>query len=426
MQDLFRKYDRFANEFMPTLFVDKKLICASTAKKICKMLFGPQESELACEMAVNMDYSPPFVTATYFMEGDRFLSIFAYNQVEQLRTHISTFCAARAPHLVAVAEHRARGDGQLKQALITAALAKMEASTEYFLKVFHPRTGRMATAMEIFKAARWFDPLQVPDFDVQNLGQLLRIPSIVQADSAAKLAEEYPAYLTAAKALCAQRLASNNDDDHVSFVDFDRLQWFKKHREKFPTWALTACDVALILVSSAADERVFSFLRQMFDCRQESAKEDYVETAVILAYNEAKGTSRATRRQVLPMPIGGGMRVQLTPPPQYAAGVAGAAPPPPSPPPGDGAGVAAAAAGSNCVAVTAAAAARSPAKARRPRAVAVAKVVAKDPWGKCDVCNKWRMLETQLVEDSDFKCKYVDRSCNEKCDGCEESQCCCP
>ena len=48
---------------------------------------------------------------------------------------------------------------QLEQALITAALAKTEASTEYFLKVFHPRTGRMATAMGIFEAARWFDLL---------------------------------------------------------------------------------------------------------------------------------------------------------------------------------------------------------------------------------------------------------------------------
>ena len=103
-----------------------------------------------------MDYSPLFVVTTYLMEGDGFLSICASTKWSN--------CGRTSAHfvqLVAVAKHRARGDGQLEQALITAELAKTEAGTEYVLKVFHPRTGRMATAMGIFETARWFDPLQL-------------------------------------------------------------------------------------------------------------------------------------------------------------------------------------------------------------------------------------------------------------------------
>ncbi len=63
-----------------------------------------------------------------------------------------------------------------------------------------------------------------------------------------------------------QRKVSFDDDDHVSLlwslIACVVVQWFKKHQELASTWAQAACNIALILVSfsSAADERVFSFL----------------------------------------------------------------------------------------------------------------------------------------------------------------------
>ena len=57
-----------------------------------------------------------------------------------------------------------------------------------------------------------------------------------------------------------------------------------KGTEKVPGWASTCRRVLLCQPSSACVERVFSLLIQ-FNDQQQSALEDYVESALIMRYN---------------------------------------------------------------------------------------------------------------------------------------------
>ena len=65
----------------------------------------------------------------------------------------------------------------------------------------------------------------------------------------------------------------------------DVLGFFKLHQEKLPTFGKVVQNLALIPSSSAACERVFSLLRNMFGPQAFAALEDYRSAAVKLAYN---------------------------------------------------------------------------------------------------------------------------------------------
>ena len=73
------------------------------------------------------------------------------------------------------------------------------------------------------------------------------------------------------------------------------------------TISLAACLVALYQPSSAASERLFSFLERLFDDQQESALEDLREVTVMLQFNERDpSTVRPRMRLTLKdMPLGG-------------------------------------------------------------------------------------------------------------------------
>ena len=64
------------------------------------------------------------------------------------------------------------------------------------------------------------------------------------------------------------------------------LAFFKLHQESLPTTSAVVCDLALIPSSSAACERVFSLLRNMFGDKQYASLQDYIATSVKLAPNK--------------------------------------------------------------------------------------------------------------------------------------------
>ena len=67
----------------------------------------------------------------------------------------------------------------------------------------------------------------------------------------------------------------------------DEMVWWRRHKLSLPHWSSAAYNLNLASVqpSSAAAERVFSILRSHFDDHQAGALEDYLEAAVMLAYN---------------------------------------------------------------------------------------------------------------------------------------------
>ena len=71
--------------------------------------------------------------------------------------------------------------------------------------------------------------------------------------------------------------------------------WWAKYAKDLPAWAELARLVFLASPSSAAVERVFSILRNTFDAGQKLALEDYVETSLLLQYNNRPGSGLPPR-----------------------------------------------------------------------------------------------------------------------------------
>ena len=75
--------------------------------------------------------------------------------------------------------------------------------------------------------------------------------------------------------------------DGVS-VSVDVLQWWKNHETELPSWSSVCKKALLIQPSSAAAERVFSILQNLFNEKQTLSLQDYIESSVMLQYNTRK------------------------------------------------------------------------------------------------------------------------------------------
>eukprot|EP00966_Prymnesium_polylepis_P280074 6470758-Prymnesium_polylepis.1 len=64
------------------------------------------------------------------------------------------------------------------------------------------------------------------------------------------------------------------------------LDFWCKHGTKMPTWRKAAKMVFAIPPTSAASERVFSLLEDMFGKDQDSSLSDLIQAALMLRYNQ--------------------------------------------------------------------------------------------------------------------------------------------
>ena len=64
----------------------------------------------------------------------------------------------------------------------------------------------------------------------------------------------------------------------------EKLVWWAVHPDTLPHWVALVRKLLLVQSSSAAAERVFSFLNTL-SAQQEGALEDYIEASVIIRYN---------------------------------------------------------------------------------------------------------------------------------------------
>ncbi len=129
-------------------------------------------------------------------------------------------------------------------------------------------------AVSAFKYARYFDPVKINELkptsdDIDNL-QVLPCLSV---EKIAQLKQELPLYMGITDGISA---------------DVNKLEWWKNHEIDLPKWSNACRSVLLLQPSSAAAERVFSILTNSFSDNQANALEDYIETSVMLQYNEQK------------------------------------------------------------------------------------------------------------------------------------------
>ena len=65
----------------------------------------------------------------------------------------------------------------------------------------------------------------------------------------------------------------------------DICEWWKSNETVLPNWGGAAKKALLVQPSSAASERVFSLLNNTFGKKQNNSLEDYVESCIMLQYN---------------------------------------------------------------------------------------------------------------------------------------------
>ena len=246
-------------------FLEEASVSPATIEKLLSVLRNHQEKKLLqVELAVTIDAGMPFVQSMYNLEGDGPLALTCYDIISALNMSARQ---AHYPNLDDVAAHIAAGNTQEESDLLQHAKKCIQPGITYY---FEQISTNMKAALEAFKTARLFSPFRLTEINpsVSSIDSLSAFPFLSSEIPALK--QELPLYQAAAQ-----------DVD----PSFDPLLFWRRHESELPTWAKAARQVFLVQPSSAASERVFSLLRNSFGERQNSALQDYIETSLMLQYN---------------------------------------------------------------------------------------------------------------------------------------------
>ena len=133
---------------------------------------------------------------------------------------------------------------------------------DYFVSKFVGDAAQLGDTLAAFKAARLFVPHRLVEMDagIAAVDSLAAFPFLNK-----------PAVLDVMKSELANYLALAQD---VS-PEMDKLEWWKGHSRELPHWSTGVQNVVLVQPSSAASERVFSFLKASFGPQQDCTLQDY-------------------------------------------------------------------------------------------------------------------------------------------------------
>ena len=218
--------------------------------------------KLHMELAITIDAGEPFVKATYRLEGD--------GPLAEISWLCSTISNEHYPNVLAVANKVAGGVPSHKNQLIAYAKACVKPSFDYFNSKFGTGLEKVVSA---FKYARFFDPVNIVEIK-PSAGDIerLRIFPFLDSDSIIDgLKVELPQYLARAEDISPE---------------IDRLEWWKKHECDLPHWSqdMQEC-FARAAIFCCCRTSVFNTISSSFTERQTSSLEDYIETSVMLQYN---------------------------------------------------------------------------------------------------------------------------------------------
>lgn len=240
----------------------------ATLRQIDEMLSDPQaNAQLRVELAATVDAGKPMVESTYILEGDGTLAWKCYEQLLYIQNSINT---AHFPNVTAISRELSGGQPLLAQHWYQAGLAAIQPGWDYFQQTIQ---GNMQPQVQIFKAARLFDPRKicelrpaVHEIDIVASIDFLNDPPLIN-----NLKIELPRYLTKADGIAE---------------DVNVVQWWKTNEADLPHWASAAKLVLLLQPSSAASERVFSIMTSSFGHLQDMALQDYIECSLMLQFNK--------------------------------------------------------------------------------------------------------------------------------------------
>ena len=236
-----------------------------TRTKLLSFFTDDKRDKLQVELAAVIDYGEEFVKTTYKLEGDGPLIFTCYEIVDALQIAIKRI-ETRAPNTEAVINSVSKGSYTVKERRQHAKNC-MQPGIAYFNR-------KLSTSLQIplqaFKAARLFSPLKVYAMKPNdNMVDTLQVfPFLIH--NIQSLKSELPQYLAKTADVSEQ---------------FDLLEWWKLNADELPNWSSAARKVLVLQPSSAASERVFSLLKSSFSEQQENSLQDYIETSLMLQYN---------------------------------------------------------------------------------------------------------------------------------------------
>ena len=138
-----------------------------------------------------------------------------------------------------------------------------------------------AELYNILALVRMFNPLfAAAHLAADAVDGLSDIPSLVVLIS--KLKREVPAYLVAARGVQG---SSDYDASDMRYFTDNVLTFWRTNSSKFPTWAQAAKIVFSWVPSSAASERVFALVKNLFGVDQLSNLADCIQVFLMLNYN---------------------------------------------------------------------------------------------------------------------------------------------
>ncbi len=223
-------------------------------------------AQLKVELSAVIDIGEHFVKATYSLEGDGVLMVRCYEEIVKIRAVFST---GYYPNLQAVARSLAPTDVAVQQQWISYGLSCIQPGHDYFNAKFGDD---MLAPLSYFKAMRYFSPAKVSEIKptASDIDALSSIPFFSDPSFIADLKAELPTYIAKAHDV--------NPETQV-------LDWWGKNEASLPKWSSAAKKAVLVQPSSAACERVFSILNNSFGAQQFNCLEDYIETSLMMQYN---------------------------------------------------------------------------------------------------------------------------------------------
>ena len=142
-------------------FVNGGQIPEVTAGKSQDILNDQQKlALLKVELAITVDAMKPFVQSTYQLEGDGSLCLQAYQIVRKLEAEMRNL---HFPNCSAVIRNIANGNIALQRQSEAYAMACIQPAYDYFASKFLNNGDQLQPAVEIFKAARLFNPTKIAE-----------------------------------------------------------------------------------------------------------------------------------------------------------------------------------------------------------------------------------------------------------------------
>jgi len=273
----------------------------------------PMRHSIMLELAAVVDWGQQFVEVTALLESDGLVVVDVFDMLLRLEYAIrmpvwTNVDAVSSAYYAKVVPRGAPNAPELmkkgadRDKLHVEAVVKPAA--DYFESHFGAiedcdgRGGEMSELTLLFKCVRILDPFKAVqlfskgdtatdgELGVGLVDNLAKAFPLLRADPArvAALKRELPTYLVRAG---YSRIESGLSAEEKSAA---LAKWWAAEAAALPAWSALAADVFLLVPSSCAVERVFSAMRDTFDKQQRTAREDYLETSIMLQYNRRPGS----------------------------------------------------------------------------------------------------------------------------------------